>query len=223
VPPSPGRPQRAANTCASSATRPASVSTQNSTSTTRIRHRARARSSSQQRRCSEPCLRPRHPRRVTCIVRCRHSSSRWPCNRPKARHPAYASRAVRGTTAVPRAKWRLSTRAPRRGNQPTRVERWSGSGSLIRTGKPRTAMPAISSTLAERATQKHERRQATTLGGAVATIAEKISHQRRNPREPVYSAGRSAQQAFPSASASPPRSTSTRGIRTLACGSTTTS
>jgi hypothetical protein len=41
----------------------------------------------------------------------RLSSSRQPCNRPKARHPAYASRAVRGTTAAPKAKRRPSVSA----------------------------------------------------------------------------------------------------------------
>jgi hypothetical protein len=135
---------------------------------------------------------------------------------------AYASRVVCETTAAPKAKRHASTRAARWGNQPTRAERRSGSGSLIRAGRPRTTTPTTSSMLAERATQRHGRRRATSLGGATATTAVRITHRRRNPREPVCSAGRSAQQASPSASASPPRLTSTQGRQTLVCGSTTT-
>jgi hypothetical protein len=41
-------------------------------------------------------------------------------NRTKARHPAYAGKAARRTTEAPKAKRRPSTRATRRGNQPTR-------------------------------------------------------------------------------------------------------
>jgi hypothetical protein len=51
--------------------------------------------------------------------------------------------------------------------------------------------------------------------------AAKIAHRRRSPREPTCSAGRSARRASPNASASPPRSISTRGRRTLVCDSTT--
>jgi hypothetical protein len=63
------------------------------------------------------CPHPRHPRRATCTVRCRLSSSRRPYNRPKALHPAYASRAVRGTTVALKGKRRPSTRVVRWGNQ----------------------------------------------------------------------------------------------------------
>jgi hypothetical protein len=38
------------------------------------------------------------------------SSSKRSCKRPKARHPAYASRSARGTTAAPRVKRRPSKR-----------------------------------------------------------------------------------------------------------------
>jgi hypothetical protein len=155
APPLLEKPRRAANACTSWASRPASASTPTSMSTTQTRHRARVRSSPQQQRCSEPCPRPQHLRRETCTARRRLSSSRRPYNRPKARHPTYASRAVCGTTAAPKAKRRPSTRVAWRGNQPTRAERRSWSGSLIRAGRPRTVTPATSSTLAERATRRH--------------------------------------------------------------------
>jgi hypothetical protein len=70
-------------------------------------------------------------------------------------------------------------------------------------------------------TQKGGRRQATTPGGAGATTAAKIARQRQRPRGPVCSAERSAHRASLSDSASPPRSTSTRGRQTLMYGSTT--
>jgi hypothetical protein len=89
-------------------------------------------------------------------------------------------------------------------------------------GQACTATPATSSTLAERVTQRYGRRQATTPGGAVATTAARTVHRRRNPRGPVCSAGRSARRASPRPSASPPRSTNTRGRRNLVYGSTTT-
>jgi hypothetical protein len=89
-------------------------------------------------------------------------------------------------------------------------------------GRPRTVTPATSSTLAERVTRRRGRQRATTLGKAAATTAVRIAHRSRNPKGPVCSAGRSAQQASPNASASPPRSTSTQGRKTLVYGSTTT-
>jgi hypothetical protein len=101
---------------------------------------------------------------------------------------------VRGTTAAPKAKRCPFTQAARRSSQPTRVESGAGSGSLIRAGRPRTVTPATSSTLAERATRRRGRRQATTLGGVAATTAVRITHRRRNPRGPVCLAGRSARQ-----------------------------
>jgi hypothetical protein len=73
-----------------------------------------------------------------------------------------------------------------------------------------------------RATQRRERRWATTHDGVVATTTEMIAHRRQNPRERACSTGRSARRASPSASDSPPRSTNTRGRQTLMCGSTTT-
>jgi hypothetical protein len=75
---------------------------------------------------------------------------------------------------------------------------------------------------ARRTSNAEARRHATTLGGVDATIVGKIAHRRRSPREPVCSAGRSARRPFPSASASPRRSSSTMGRRIPVCGSTTT-
>jgi hypothetical protein len=49
----------------------------------------------------------------------------------------------------------------------------------------------------------------------------RTAHQRRSPRGPACSAGRSARRASHNASASPRPSTSTRGRRTLVYGSTT--
>jgi hypothetical protein len=65
---------------------------------------------------------------------------------------------------APKAKRHPSTRASRRGNQPTWAGHRSGSGSLIRAGRPRTAMPATSSTLAERAMRRRRWRRATVDG-----------------------------------------------------------
>jgi hypothetical protein len=184
-------------------------------------HRARVRSSSQPRRYSEPCPRPRRPRHETCTTRRRCSSSRRPCNRPKARRPTYASKVARKTTTVPRAKRHPSMQMARQGNQPTRAERWSGSGSLIHADRLRTATPATSSTPAEWATQRHGRRQATTPSGAGATTAARFARRHRSPRGLVCSVRRSAGRVSLSDFASPPRSTNTRGRRTLVYGSTT--
>jgi hypothetical protein len=73
-----------------------------------------------------------------------------------------------------------------------------------------------------RATRRRGRRQVTTVGGVDATTAGRTAHRSRSPREPVCSAGRSARRPFPSASASPRRSSSTTGRRIPVCGSTTT-
>jgi hypothetical protein len=170
-----------------------------------------ARSSSQRRRCSGPYPHPRRPRCETCATRRRHSSSRRSCSRLKAQHPAYTSKAVRGMTAAPKAKRHSFTQVARRGNQPTRAERQPGSGSLTRVGRPRMATPATSSTLTEWVTRRHGRRWATTLSGAAATTAVRIAPRHRNPRGPVCSDGRSARRVFPSTSAIPPQSISTRG------------
>jgi hypothetical protein len=63
----------------------------------------------------------------TCTARRRRSSSKWTCNRLRARHPAFASREARGTKEARRASRRQFTRAARRHNPPTRAERRSGS------------------------------------------------------------------------------------------------
>jgi hypothetical protein len=147
------------------------------------------------------------------------SSSRRPCNMPKAHRPAYASKAARGTTTVLRAKRHPSTQTAQRGNQPTRAERRSGSGYLTRADRLRTAAPATSSTPAIQAMQRRGRRRATTPGGVGATTVARTAHRRRNPQGPACSAGRSTRRAFLSASASPPRSTSTQGRQTLVYGS----
>jgi hypothetical protein len=55
-----------------------------------------------------------------------------------------------------------------------------------------------------------------------ATTAMKTARQRRNPRGPACSAGRSARRPSPSASASLRPSSSTMGRWIPACGSTTT-
>jgi hypothetical protein len=57
---------------------------------------------------------------------------------------------------------RQFTQAARRRSPPTMAERWSGSGSLTRAGRPKTAMLATSLTRGGRATRRHGRRQATT-------------------------------------------------------------
>jgi hypothetical protein len=167
-------------------------------------------------------LAPQHPRRGTCTARRRRSSSKWPCSRLRARHPAFANRGAREMTGARKALRRQYTRAARRGSPPTKGARRSRSGFLTRAGKPRTAMLATSSMPDGRATRRCGQRQATTHGEAGAMIAEKIVRRRRNPREPACSAGRSARQAFLNASASPLRSTSTQGRWTPTYGSTTT-
>jgi hypothetical protein len=53
---------------------------------------------------------------------------------------------------------RLFTQAARRDNRPTRVERLSGSESLMRTDRPKMATHATSSTSVERATRRRGRR-----------------------------------------------------------------
>jgi hypothetical protein len=154
APPSLEKLPRAANVRTSWAGRRASASTPTSTSTTRTRPRERARSSSQPRRCYEPCPLPRRPRRRMCTAKRRCSSSRWPCNRPRAQRPTFASRAVRGTTEARRAPKRQFTRAARWDNPPTRVERQSGSESSTHGDRPRTATLVTSSTPVERATRR---------------------------------------------------------------------
>jgi hypothetical protein len=158
VPPSLGKPPFAASACASWANRPANASTSTSMLTTRTRRRARARSSLQPQRYYGPCPHYHRPKPGTCTARRRRSTSKRPFNRPRARCPASASQAVCGTTATPREGRRLSMRMARQGNRPTRAERRSGSESLTRASKPRTATPATSSTPAGRATRRRGRR-----------------------------------------------------------------
>jgi hypothetical protein len=64
---------------------------------------------------------------------------------------------VCGTTATPRAGRRPPMRTARQVSRPTKAERQSGSEPLTRADKPRTATPATSSTLAERATRRRGR------------------------------------------------------------------
>jgi hypothetical protein len=58
---------------------------------------------------------------------------------------------------------------------------------LIRTDRLRAATPATSSTRAERATQKHGQRQATTPGGVDATSREDRSPTPEPPGTRVFS------------------------------------
>jgi hypothetical protein len=96
-------------------------------------------------------------------------------------------------------------------------ERLLDTRGQARDGDARNIINArrTSNAEAQAAAGYHPRR-----GGA--TTAGKIAHRRRSPREPVCSAGRSARQPFPSASASPRRSSNTTGRRIPVCGSTTT-
>jgi hypothetical protein len=122
---------------------------------------------------------------------------------------------------VLRAKRHLSTQMARQGNQQTRAECRSGSGSLIRADRLRTATP-----------QRHQHppngQRRGTGGGGLPPPAGRALQQSRGPLaytgtpgDPACSAVRSARRAFLSASASPPRSTNTRGRQTLVYGSTT--
>jgi hypothetical protein len=113
------------------------------------------------------------------------------------------------------------TRAARRGSPPTKAGHWSGSGSLTRAGRSRTATLATSSTPSGPTMQRHGRRQATTHGGVGATIAVRTARRRRSPRRPACSAGRSARRVSLNASTNPHRSTSIWGRRTPVYGSTT--
>jgi hypothetical protein len=108
------------------------------------------------------------------------------------------------------------------GSPPTKGARRLGSGFLTRAGRPKTVTLATSSTPGGRATRRRGWRQATTHGEVGAMTAERIARRRRNLREPACSARRSARRAFLNASANPRRSTGTRGRRTPAYGSTTT-
>jgi hypothetical protein len=65
--------------------------------------RGRARSSSLPRHYSGACPPPRRPERGTCTAKRRHSSSKRPSNRPKARRPASTNRGARTTMGVRKA------------------------------------------------------------------------------------------------------------------------
>jgi hypothetical protein len=94
------------------------------------------------------------------------------------------------------------TRAAQPSAPQTRGARRPRNGSTC-AGKPEMATPATSSTPDERAKRRRGRQRATTLDGVDVTIAMRTAHRRRSPREPACSAGRSARQPSPSASASP--------------------
>jgi hypothetical protein len=124
--------------------KPASASTLTSLLTTRTRRREQARSSSQRRHCSGPCPNPRCQRHATCTARRRPSLSRRPCNRPRARSPAYTISPARGTTKAHMTKMRPFTWAAPWGSQQTRAGCRLGRGSLTCADKPRTVTPATS-------------------------------------------------------------------------------
>jgi hypothetical protein len=146
---------------------------------------------------------PRRPRRGTCTARRRRSSSKRPSNRPKAQSPASASRGARGTMGVRKAPSPRYTQAVQLSTPPTQGARRPRNGSSTRAGKPKMATPATSSTPDERATRRRGRQRATTLDGVDATTAVRTAHRHRSPLEPACSAGRSARQPSPNASASP--------------------
>jgi hypothetical protein len=193
-----------------------------SMSTTQTLPRERAKSSSPLRHFYGPCPLYQCPRRETCTARRRRSSSKRPYSRPRARCPAFANRGVPETTGARRAPRLQYTRAARWGSPPTKGARRSRSRSLTRAGKPKTVTLATSSTPGGRATRRHGQRQATTPDGVGAMTAQRTARQRWSPREPMCLAGRCARRAFLNASASPRRSTSTRGRQSLVYGSMTT-
>jgi hypothetical protein len=84
--------------------------------------------------------------RKTCTASCRHSSSKRPSNRPRARHHAFANRGTREATEPRRGANPRSMQVKRRGDPPTRDARRPRSGSSTRAGRW-TAMLATSSTL----------------------------------------------------------------------------
>jgi hypothetical protein len=104
APPSRGKPPGAANARANWAGKPVTASTPTSTSTTRIRPHERAKSSLPPRRCCGPYPPLRHPRRGTCTARRRHSSSKRPSSRPRARRPTSVSRGAHGTMGRARSR-----------------------------------------------------------------------------------------------------------------------
>jgi hypothetical protein len=87
---------------------------------------------------------PQRPRRETCTVRHRCSSSKRPFSRPKARRPASVNRGVRGMAGARKAPNRQYTREAPRNTPPTQGARRSRSGSLTHAGRPKTATLATS-------------------------------------------------------------------------------
>jgi hypothetical protein len=121
----------------------------------------------------------------------------------RVRRPAFARRGACRTTGAHKALRCQFTRAARQGGPPVKAGRWSGSGSLTRVGRPKTATLATSSTPGRRATRKRRWRQATTHGEVGTTTAERTARRRWSPRGPACSAGRSARRASLNASANP--------------------
>jgi hypothetical protein len=160
-----------------------------STSTTQTRPRERVKSSLPPRHCCGPCPLPQRLRRETCTARRRRSSSKRPCNRPRARCTASASRGARVTTGARKAPKHRYTRAVQRSGPPTQGARRSGSGSYTRAGKPKTVTLAASSTPGGRATRRHGQRQATTPDGVGATTAERIARRPGAPGNPCVQPG----------------------------------
>jgi hypothetical protein len=97
-------------------------------------------------RCCGPCPPPRLPRRGTCTVRRKRSSSKRPSSRPRARRLASASKETRGEMGARRGANPRSTQAERRSNPPTRDAHRLKNGSSTRA-EHGTATPATSSTL----------------------------------------------------------------------------
>jgi hypothetical protein len=201
--------------------RPATASTPTSTSTTRTHLRGRARSSSPPRRCCGPCRPPRRLRHETCTARCRHSSSRRPFNRPRARRHASANRGTHEATRLRRGG-EPSVHAGEATGRPANPGRTPAKERLLDTRRALDGDARNVINARRRAKRMRERRQATTHGGVDATTAMKTALRRRSPRGPVCSAGRSARRPSPSASASPRPLSSTTGRRIPACGSTIT-
>jgi hypothetical protein len=170
VPPSPGKPPRGER--ARELGKQARVRINVDNPSTPPPPRERVRSSLLPRHCSEPCPLPQRPRHETCTAMRRRSSSKRPCSRLRARCHASASRGARETTGARKALRRQFTRVARRGSPPTKAGRRSGSGSLTRVGRPKTATLATSSTPGGRAKRKRGRRQATTHGEVGAMTAE---------------------------------------------------
>jgi hypothetical protein len=176
----------AASARGSWAYRPVTASTPISTSTTRIRLRERARSSLPSRHCCGPCP-PPAPRGASA-----HRASGRPAGRELGvSHPPARRRAGRRGRAGGR------TLGPHRRSDPPIWDAHRlkiGSSTRAEHG---TATPATSSTLGGRAKQMREWRQPTTLDEVDATTATKTARRRRNPREPMCSAGRSARRPSP--------------------------